>query len=205
MTLTGRLMSLFPALHLLLLAACLWAFVARPSALLAVTFVNLLYLVPPLLWQVYRAFLSDADPERHSWRLDVPERCEWWAAHQFQSLYAVFPALEAMLRVIPGAYSAWLRLWGSRIGRGVYWTPNVELLDRHNLTIGDRVVFGHRVVMTGHAVHRKAAGEVWLLARGVTIGDDCFLGATSRYGPGAVVPNGSTVPFGVDVARRYEG
>ena len=64
------------------------------------------------------------------------------AGHQLQVLYSAFPAL----RLVPGLYSAWLRLWGSRVGRAVYWTPQVKITDRGLLKVGDGVVFGHRVV-----------------------------------------------------------
>ncbi len=203
MTLSGRLTGLFPMVHLLLLAACLWAFLLRPGVLWAVTFLNLLYLVPPLLWQVYRAVYGQ---NKRIWIINRPQRCDWWVAHQLQMTYAVFPALEAMLRVIPGAYSAWLRLWGSHVGRGIYWTPNVELVDRHNLTLGDRIVFGHRIIMTGHAIVRKANGMMVLIDKGVTVGDDCFLGACSRYGMGVAVPAGTQVPYDAQmIPRRPHG
>ena len=82
------------------------------------------------------------------------------AGHQLQVLYSAFPAL----RLVPGLYSAWLRLWGSRVGRAVYWTPQVKITDRGLLKVGDGVVFGHRVVSipkgvsTDPAVLSKSAG-----------------------------------------------
>ncbi|MDJ0694669.1 GH3 auxin-responsive promoter family protein [Mastigocoleus sp. MO_188.B34] len=37
----------------------------------------------------------------------------------------------------------WLRLWGSKVGEGIYWTPKIEIADRGLLEIGDRVRVTH--------------------------------------------------------------
>ncbi len=45
----------------------------------------------------------------------------WLASHHIQAFYDALPFLESLLRVIPGFYSLWLRMWGSRVGYGVEW------------------------------------------------------------------------------------
>ena len=138
-------------------------------------------------------------------RLDERSYSPWWGAHQLQLLYIAVPQLEAVLRMIPGCFSLWLRLWGSRIGRDIYWTPRVEIVDRNLMEVGDRAIFGHKVTCYAHAVRRKN-GRIRLFVRKVHIGDDAFVGAYSRLGPGVRIEQGSTVPILTDLYpnRVYE-
>ena len=55
-------------------------------------------------------------------------------------------------RLVPGLYSLWLRIWGSRVGRLVYWSPGLEVLDRSLLDVGDQVVFGIGVRLNPHVL-----------------------------------------------------
>ncbi len=114
--------------------------------------------------------------------------------------------------MIPGAFSCWLRLWGSKIGKRVYWTPRLELLDRHLLDIGDSVVFGYNSGLCGHIVVSRRQFEKQsqlgisdtvaqskddrpvLLIGKVTIGDGAFIGAGSRLGPGVVIGKRVSLP-----------
>ena len=92
-----------------------------------------------------------------------------------QLIFIALPALEAILRLIPGVYSAWLRLWGSHVGKHVYWTPLIEITDRDLLDIGDRVIFGHRAACYNHVVKPKGEDLVLYTAK-ITIGSDVFVG-----------------------------
>lgn len=83
----------------------------------------------------------------------------------------------------------WLRLWGSQVGQQVYWTPGLEIADRGLLSIGDRVVFGHRVGLSSHIVKPKR-DNLMLYVSPITIGDNSFIGAGSYLGPGATVSTG---------------
>jgi len=116
----------------------------------------------------------------------------WWGTHQLQRIYLAFPALEALLRLVPGLYSAWLRLWGSRVGRNVYWTPGVKLTDRSMFRIGDNVVFGQECAMSPHVITWRD-GALRLLIKPITIGDGAVVGAQSGMGPGARIAPGATV------------
>jgi len=196
MTLRARLFSLFPAAWLCLVA---WAFAAwtfapySPWRLLAVLAV--LYLVPVACFRLHDLAWPLLEGRT---RLDAPGYVPWWGAHQMQVMYTAFPALEAALRLVPGAYSAWLRLWGSRVGRGVHWTPRVEITDRSLLEVGDGVLFGHRAACYAHVVHRRAGGLV-LYVRRIRIGDTVQVGAGSRLGPGAAIDAGVVLPILTDV------
>lgn len=187
----GRIASLFPLLHILLLLGGLAGLIVYPglSALLGLLFIA--YLLPPLLFRLY-SFRHPARPGK--WILNRRVRCDWWIAHQLQLGYAVLPLLESLLRLVPGAYSAWLRLWGSRVGRNIYWTPRVEIIDRHMLILGDNIVFGHRVVCCSHIINRKKNGDLVLIQQAIEIGNDSLIGAGAHIGPGVQIPEKTKVP-----------
>lgn len=199
MTLRSRLFGGFPAL----LLAVITAFFLNPDGFIRFVLVLLLvYGLPVLCFRLHGLIW----PLREGLsRLDGAAYSPWWGGHCIQVVYDALPALEALLRLIPGAYSAWLRLWGSRVGRGVVWTPRVEITDRSLLEIGDRVIFGHKVACYPHVVSRKG-GRLRLYTARIHIGADAFLGAGSRLGPGAVIAAGTVLPVLSDVGigeRRH--
>ncbi len=122
----------------------------------------------------------------------------WWGSHQLQLIYIAFPALETLLRLVPGLFSIWLRLWGAQIGKQVYWTPGLEIADRGLLTIGDNVVFGHQVGLYSHIV-KPRRDNLMLYLKPITIGDDSFIGAGSYIGPGATITAGSFLAAGSEL------
>lgn len=195
MTVMGRLISFYPALILSLAIGLLIWFGFRPSWLQPVALVMVVYGLPPLslrlhnlIWPLGEGLINLAEP-RYS---------AWWGAHQIQLIFIALPQLEAILRLIPGCYSAWLRLWGSRVGRRIYWTPNIEITDRSMVEIGHRTVFGHKCKLLGHAVKPKS-GAARLYLRKIKIGSDVFVGAGSRIGPGAIIEDGVYLPILTDV------
>lgn len=198
MTFLGRIAMFFPALHLVLSgAAIIWAIDELAVIPLALF---IIYLLPPLLFRLYTMKYP-----LHSgiWFLNQPLRSDWWIAHQLQLLYAALPALEAVLRVIPGVYSAWLRLWGARIGKRVHWTPSVDIIDRHMIEVGDDVVFGHRVTCSSHIITKKKNGNIVLIVRGVKVGKGVMIGAGARIGPGVIIPDHTIVPYSAEYKLRY--
>jgi hypothetical protein len=200
MTLLGRLATFFPIAHLSLIVAAIFMAIWHPGIVSFLAVVFAIYLLPPLL---FRAYCLKYPARAGRWLISGNQRCDWWIAHQLQMIYAAVPAFEAFLRLIPGLYSAWLRLWGSKVGKRVYWTPLVEIIDRHMLRIGDDVIFGHRIVCTSHVVSRKENGEFVLLLRPVRIGAGTFIGALSRLGPGVKVPAKSAVPYDTEYRFSY--
>ena len=71
------------------------------------------------------------------------------------------------------------------------------------LEIGDRVVFGHKCKLLGHAIKPKGTAVI-LYLRAIKIGSDVFIGAGSRIGPGAVISDGSYLPVLTDVYINQE-
>lgn len=202
MTLGGKLVGLFPTVLLLLALGALVWMVADPSPFAAAFLVFSIYFVPPLAHRLHGLIRP---LEEGVCRLDAPHYSPWWASHKFQSIYEALPFLERVLRLLPGCYSAWLRIWGSEVGRRVYWAPTVEITDRSLITIGDDVVFGHRAACYGHLIRIKN-GEMRLTVRRIRIGDRVFIGAGSRLGPGARIADDTVVPLLTDigVGKTYE-
>src|SRR5262249_61591660 len=101
----------------------------------------------------------------------------WLAAHHIQAFYDALPYLESLLRVIPGFYSMWLRLWGSRVGYGVEWPVRMQVLDRGLMDIGNRVVFSRGVELAAHVRSKSEseAGASKVLVRQVRIGNAAFM------------------------------
>lgn len=192
MTVRGRLIRLFPLLLLALGATLAIQFVREPSLAGFLSLLFAWYLLAPLCFRLHNWFCplregreDLADPRKYS---------AWWASQQFQIVYTMIPQLEMFLRLVPGAYSAWLRLWGSRIGRGVMWTPVVEVMDRSLLEIGDHVLVGHEVAMVAHTVMPKGAKHILHVAR-IRVGDGAFISGRSGLGLGARVAPGEFLAF----------
>ena len=190
MTWKSRAIAFFPALLLGIIGCSAVLFMAHPSAAVA-AILFAVYLLPVLcsraLLFIYPLVtgLSNLSERRFS---------PWWASHQIQLFYGAIPVLEAILRLVPGLYSSWLRLWGSRIGTNVYWTPRMEVHDRTLLDIGDGVIFGHKVELYGHTIMPKRS-RLLLYTGPIRIGAGAFIGAGSRLAPGVVVAANAVVPI----------
>lgn len=194
MTALSTLVSLFPLSVYLLLLASLAYGLAVPVGWHLLLPLAVVYLYPVAAFRLLNRFLP---LEEGRFELTEPRYNRWWGSHQFQLIYFACPWLEALLRTVPGLYSAWLRLWGARIGKGVYWTPNVEIDDRPLVEIGDRVIIGHRLHLISHVI-LPYKGRLGLYVKAIKIGDGAFLGAGSRLGPGVEVAAGTTLPILTD-------
>lgn len=201
MTLPSRALAWFPFSVLLFAAACLIRFLRKPGFGTLLLLLCALYLYPLAAFRLHQRWR----PLKHGRsRLDTDAYSPWWGGHQIQSVFYALPELERMLRLVPGLYSVWLRAWGSRIGKGVQWTPAVEMGDRSSLDIGDGVIFGHKAKCYAHVVSMKSGRPV-LYTAPVTIGDGAFLGIGSVVGPGSSIAPGAVVPAAkvVGVNRRF--
>lgn len=194
MTLLSRLMALFPVSVAVLFLASVYALVRYPHPLLLLPPIFVLYFYPVLMFRLLNLF----KPLREGrFDLSKPEYDPWWGSHQFQVFYFACPFLEALLRIMPGCYSAWLRLWGAKIGKQVYWTPNIEVDDRPLLEIGDYVVMGHKVHFISHVI-LPFGDKLSLYVKKISVGSGCFVGAGSRMGPGVVIDPGTKLPMMTD-------
>jgi hypothetical protein len=156
----------------------------------------LLYLLPPLATRLLLFFF----PIRHgTHRIDSREFLIWWATSQWQMIFCRLPALEECLRLVPGLYSLWLRLWGAKIGRLTFWSAGLRILDRSLLRIGDDVVFGSGVRLNPHVIVEED-GQKFLHLAPITIGDRALIGGYSlltagvTIGPDAALRSFSMLP-----------
>lgn len=144
-----------------------------------------LFLLPPLL---VRLLLWVVPIPHGSHRIGSRAFLIWWATAQCQMLFCRLPFLEEMLRLVPGVYSMWLRLWGARIGRLTFWSPGLRVLDRSFLKIGNDVVFGAGVRLNAHIIARdESNGELLLHVADIEIGDAAHIGGYSLLTAGSIV------------------
>lgn len=188
MTVLGRLISLFPLVHFLGFSYFLYlTFAVSPVFIIAALF--WIYLLPLLLNCIHNFFYPLIE---ESVSLQSKDYSAWWGNHQLQYLFIVVPQFEQILHLVPGLYSVWLRAWGSKIGKRVFWTPRVEILDRGLVEIGDGVVIGHLTAMSSHMV-ADIDGKPHLITKKIIIGERSFIGADSQFGPGAIIQPRSKV------------
>jgi hypothetical protein len=118
----------------------------------------------------------------------------WWFVTQLQVPFNRLPVFEELLRIIPGVYPLWLRLWGAHVSMKVYWGPGALLTDRMLVTIGSGVVIGTRAVLSAHLAFKDSDGEFRVTIAPIEIGDDVLVGAYAGIGPGCRIEAGSEVP-----------
>jgi hypothetical protein len=159
----------------------------------------LLYLLPPVVVRATLAWrpLFDGRYDLHS-----PEFLVWWFTGQWQIVFNRLPFLEELLRLVPGLYSTWLRLWGAHIGKLVYWSPGVVVLDRPFLAVGSQAVFGIAARAHAHLICRGSRRDAMLLLGQIRVGQESLIGGLSLLLPGVHIHGGEelrgarpTAPF----------
>ncbi|MBH8573711.1 acyl transferase [Nostocaceae cyanobacterium CENA369] len=190
MTTLSKILLFFPTLVLLLIGAAIVYLAHSPSIFSVLAVLLSIYGLPVLIYRWHQWVYPVREGISY---LQGKEYSPWWGSHQIQTIYIAIPALEALLRLIPGAFSVWLRLWGAKVGRNVYWTPGLEIADRGLIEIGDRVVIGHRVGIYSHVIKPRKQ-DLILYVKKVKIGNDVFVGAGSHLGPGVVIADGTFLP-----------
>jgi len=191
MTSLDRLFSYFPLLMTAAAFAAAGVFAQWPSGWSALLVLIVIYLFPPMVLRILERWTPIKSGVAC---IDGRKFCPWLAAHHIQAFYDALPYLESLLRVIPGFYSLWLRMWGSRIGYGVEWPVRMDVLDRNLMDIGNRVVFAREVELSAHVRKNQEGAGSRVLVRQVRIGSHAFIGAGARIGPGASVPHNANVP-----------
>lgn len=195
MTIWSKIFSLFPAIHVALIISSIYYFVISRSFIGLCSILIAIYVFPLLCFR----FLNLITPIEEGVSDILNDNFSpWWASHQIQSLFIAVPALESILRIIPGAFSIWLRLWGSKIGKGVYWTPGTVHYDRNLLIVGNGVIFGERSTTVCHVITPKK-GKALLRIKSIQIEDYGFVGAGSVISPGVIIEEGVLVKAGINV------
>lgn len=152
------------------------------------------YLLPPLLARL-ASLLFGAPEGRALVQTDRAFKV-WWFQFQMQVVLNRFPFLDELLRLVPGLYSLWLGLWGSRVSPLAYWGPGVRVLDRGLVEVGRGAVLGAESALAGHAGTIAADGRHVVDIAPAVVEAEAILGARSGLGPGARVLAGAMLPAG---------
>ncbi len=138
--------------------------------------VAVLFLLPPVLarcilflWPICNEYIAPTSRDYFV----------WWYVLNLQILFCRLTFLEEAMRIVPGLYAAWLRLWGSRVGSFTYWGPGLQIIDRSFLDIGDGVVFGAGVRVVAHLVAANEKGGLQLILSRIRIGHRATIGGYS--------------------------
>ncbi|MDB9314875.1 hypothetical protein PN462_17305 [Spirulina sp. CS-785/01] len=183
MTLLSLLLAWFPTLILLLTGLSLFWTVYSPSLYGVAAILFCLYGFPLLCHRIHNYFYPLESGISY---LVGDTYSPWWGSHQFQRIYIALPVLESLLRLIPGLFSLWLRGWGAKVGKNVYWTPHIEISDRAFLDIGNNVIMGYNVQLYSHII-KPRKDNLMLYLKPIKIGNNVFVGAGSIFAPGSVV------------------
>ena len=199
MTLLARLLSFFPSLMIGLASMLfVWLCLAQSwtiGLLRAGCLLLLLYGFPLLCHRMHNRIYPLTEGVSY---LRDEQYSPWWGAHQIQSIYIAFPILETVLRLIPGVFSAWLRLWGAQVGKQVYWGSIGEISDRELLRVGDNALIGHRVGFYAHIIKPKR-DNLLLYVKAIEIGENAFVGSGSYIGAGVVVTPNAYLESGSEI------
>ena len=161
---------------------------ARIAAMLA-----WLYLAPPVL---ARLLILCCGKPTGRLTLQMPAYRTWWLLTQLQLPFNRLPWLEEGLRLVPGLYAAWIRLWGGNLSALAFVGPGVCITDRHLVRVERGAVLGLHSTLAGHAVVRDAAGRFLIIAAEPVVESHAILGGRSAVGPGATVHAGHLLPAG---------
>lgn len=148
-----------------------------------------IYLLPPLLYKLLYLFFKK-EFGKHEFFSN--KFLLWWLGAQLQIIYTRLTFLEEFLRFFPFVYSAWLRLWGSKIGKRVYWSPRVVVIDRGDLEIGNDCIIGYGAEFTAHLLikHKNA---ICLHHEKIVIGKNVIVGAECKMALGVKALDGTTI------------
>jgi len=177
------LCNAIPLFQISAIGVLIWQLRSTPWLCVGTVLV-LVYLVPPLLCRMTMLLL----PIRR--QIISPGSRDffvWWLTLNVQMLFCRFTFLEELLRIVPGCYSLWLRLWGARIGKLAYWAAGLRILDRPFFRVGDHVAFGAGVRINPHVMLPDAHGQMVLMLAPVTIGDRVSVGGYSLLVAGAEI------------------
>lgn len=182
----------FPTFHIFLVLVSVISLILTRSLWVLPIQVFCIYILPVVLWRLFQWRYPLTEGQSYIGRNEMGAH-PWLIAYQLQSLFISFSMFERILILIPGAFSAWLRLWGSSIGKKVTWTPRVDIIDRTSLEIKNFSFFGDKVYISAHIIMRKN-NRLLLLHKKIKIGEKCLIGFASQLGPGANIADNEMLP-----------
>ena len=193
MTFLGKVMALFPAFHVFMVVSCTVGFVVEPSAVSFCVIPLMLYIFPLLIFQLHNRMY----PLEEGTFSIVQGYSPWFGTHMIQQNFISFKWTEEILRTIPGLFSLWLRAWGAKVGKNVYFAPHFEIADRSLVDVADNVIFGYGVRASSHIISaNKELGGMAVYIRCITVEKGALVGALCQVGPGSLVKRNAVVRVG---------
>ena len=193
-----KLFVFYPAFQSLWIAHDLILFIQHPNVFSFSRLILVCYFLSPLLWWVCRSIFSEKTEGAFKVGKHAKEANSWLLYYQLQSIYTHFYFFERVLKIFPGFYSAWLRLWGSKIGVKVNWTAECQIVDRGHMIVGDRVFFGNRSYFSAHAL-KKIGKQYLLYVKSIEIGSDSMVSYACHVGPGVKIGVRSMIDAGASL------
>ena len=185
------LMNFIPLLHVVACAACWLLPVSMVCRLFLFGFT--LYLLPAL---VVRAVMAIGGRPQGLLHQDSGGFKRWWFAFQCQTVFNRLPWLEELLRLVPGLYALWIRMWGGRVSPRCYIAPGATLLDRWAVEVQTGAVLGYGCLLVAHLGTRGVDGRGMLLVAAPCVQQDAIVGGLAKLGPGATLLAGQVLPTG---------
>jgi hypothetical protein len=149
-------------------------FISTISLFFFVIFTFWVFVFPPLLWRFF--VWCFGNPMGDEDQIDKSTGSLWTVSQKIQIFYEMFPFFERLLHLVPGLYSQWLRLWGSRVGHNVDWHYSIKIFDRAHMQIGDDVKFGKEVTLSSHKLsHDKLHLNLLVIPSNTNISDSLKL------------------------------
>lgn len=148
-----------------------------------------LYLLPLMTWRILDLCYPLKEGTSY---IAGKSYSPWLSSYRIQEIYIKLPFLERVIMLVPFLYNVWLRLWGSKIGKRVLFAPNITVIDRAGLEIGDNVYIGDQCYFSCHLVLEKDKKFLCTYKK-IRIGENSFIGAFSKFAPGAKVVDRSRV------------
>lgn len=106
--------------------------------------------------------------------------------------------------MVPGLYSIWLRAWGSKIGKKIYWPPLMEIADKSLLEVGDYCILGHKSSFYSHVLSPAKDGRTIVYVNKITIGPGSFIGAKCNLGPGVKIAPLTKIDAGTNLSLNQK-
>jgi hypothetical protein len=197
------LMNYWPFFYALFTLVLSWELPATRSQKV-LCLIALTYIVPPLLCRLTVLFFGKPAATN---RVGSRGYWVWWFTAQCQAVFLRFPALEEIIRMVPGLYSLWLRFWGAEVGNWIYWGPGVKIVDRPFVHIEDLAVIGFGSQISSHG-YFFPPGELESGAPSVQFGipvvrKRAIIGGISGLSPGSEVAENELLPASMLLAPFY--
>ena len=185
----------YPSIHFILVFSfAFMSLTAQNKSTWMIGLVFVAYFLSPLIW---RGFLIRFGlPEGYA---TIGKKAEkgnlWLVSYQLQQLYNSFHFFETALKIFPGLYSCWLRLWGAKIGEKVNWTPGSKIVDRSHIEIGDKCLIGNLSYLSSHALKKKG-NTYFLYLKKIKIQAQSVVSYHTTVSPGVIMKEGSFLAAG---------